>query len=394
MAMRIMIVAGSVPPKVGGSQISIALTVRGLVERGATVNVATSNYPDQELLHFISSSGGRVLVTQECPTEATWDAQILGPSNELRRFIGECEVDVVHAYSHATAISTAIALADTARPLLCASFHEMSSDQDPAGRARSSFAHNLSRVDLIVPLSDYFAATASRYCLDQKKIRPARQGLDLQLLQHGDAVIGKTLLLEDGSRPIIVYPARWVPAKAQVDLLQAFALARRAGDGLSQHAVLCLVGSTSASPHVDSHSYYTRLIDMVESLGLKKSVKFITDVPRAKMAHIYAAASLVVAPSHREGLGFVGIEAMATQRPLIASRNEGFNQYCRDGENALTFDVGDVESLANLINQAIESDFYDARMASAARQTANKYSYSIGVGDLIDIYNSRLADKM
>lgn len=56
-----------------------------------------------------------------------------------------------------------------------------------------------------------------------------------------------------------------------------------------------------------------------ESAGLSNRVRFLGQVPQAKLPQLYNAADIVVQPSSREGLANAWVEAMACGTPLIAA---------------------------------------------------------------------------
>jgi glycosyltransferase involved in cell wall biosynthesis len=63
----------------------------------------------------------------------------------------------------------------------------------------------------------------------------------------------------------------------------------------------------------------------------------------------YAAADIVVLPSHREGLPTVVLEAQAAGRPVVGARATGIVDLVTDGKTGLLFPVGDVAALARAL---------------------------------------------
>ncbi len=64
------------------------------------------------------------------------------------------------------------------------------------------------------------------------------------------------------------------------------------------------------------------------------------------MAACLAAADVVVLPSRHEGLGVAALEAMAAERPVVASRVGGLAEVVVEGETGVLVPPGDVPRLA------------------------------------------------
>ena len=60
----------------------------------------------------------------------------------------------------------------------------------------------------------------------------------------------------------------------------------------------------------------------------------------------YSQSDIVVVPSLYEPMGYVVLEAMACERPVVASRTGGLPEAISDGINGLFFEVGDAAGLA------------------------------------------------
>ena len=70
----------------------------------------------------------------------------------------------------------------------------------------------------------------------------------------------------------------------------------------------------------------------------------VRDTPR-----FYAAADIVVLPSHREGLPTVVLEAQAAGKPVVAANATGIVDVIKDGHTGLLFPVGNSAALAEVV---------------------------------------------
>ncbi|MCK4499466.1 glycosyltransferase family 4 protein, partial [Candidatus Babeliales bacterium] len=73
-------------------------------------------------------------------------------------------------------------------------------------------------------------------------------------------------------------------------------------------------------------------------------------------------ATLMLITSYQEGLGIIGLEAMAHGVPVITTRCGGPVDYVIDGQNGFLVNVDDVEAMAKcaeaiLNNPALQKDF-------------------------------------
>ena len=77
------------------------------------------------------------------------------------------------------------------------------------------------------------------------------------------------------------------------------------------------------------------LEQLVNNLELKDSVQFIGEIAAINTPSIINRATLVVIPSLFEAFGFVALEAMQMQRPVIASNVGGLQEIISDHETGL-----------------------------------------------------------
>ncbi len=103
---------------------------------------------------------------------------------------------------------------------------------------------------------------------------------------------------------------------------------------------------------------------------------------------IIAASDLLVMPSLREGFGDPIIEAMALQRPVIASRVGGMVEIVRDGETGLLVPPGDPGALAQAIINLLRDHQARERMGLQGRRVAlREFSVERLADDLARLYN-------
>jgi glycosyltransferase involved in cell wall biosynthesis len=117
------------------------------------------------------------------------------------------------------------------------------------------------------------------------------------------------------------------------------------------------------------------LSSLAARLGLADRVHFRCSATEA-VPGSYAAADAVVFPVlWEEPWGLVPLEAMASGRPVVATRaGGGAAEYLRDGENCLQFPPDDATALAAAVRRFAEDVELRTRLAAAGVQTAARFT--------------------
>lgn len=119
------------------------------------------------------------------------------------------------------------------------------------------------------------------------------------------------------------------------------------------------------------------IITTAEDEGLSSVIDFIGAVPPQHVPATMGRAKFIVFPTLRtvsETLGLVGVEAMATGRPLIASDIPATRDYLVDGVNGYKFKMGDSQQLSEVLELARTlTDAEYAVMSATARHTGKRY---------------------
>lgn len=96
---------------------------------------------------------------------------------------------------------------------------------------------------------------------------------------------------------------------------------------------------------------------------------------------------LFVMPSITEGLGTSLLDAMACERPIVASRVGGIPEVVVDGETGLLAEPRDVDALAEAIVRLLEDRALAARLAAAGRARVQQhFTVDRMVEETLDVY--------
>lgn len=157
----------------------------------------------------------------------------------------------------------------------------------------------------------------------------------------------------------ILYVGRLEPVKGLLVLLEAMA-------GLRDHhpdMQLTVVGDGSARSAIEAEAQRLGLTDMIDFVGYKT---------QDEVAALLPLSDMLVLPSFAEGVPVVLMEAMASGKPVIASRVAGVQELVEDGVNGFTVPSGDSIALAERIEQLFADPVARERMGQAGRQTVEQ----------------------
>lgn len=121
--------------------------------------------------------------------------------------------------------------------------------------------------------------------------------------------------------------------------------------------------------------------------------KFMGYMQGQALSEAYASADIFVFPSALETFGLVVVEAMAAGLPVVASRVGGVRDVVQEGRTGYTFDVGDLDALAQGVRQIAVSRERIAQMGRAARAFAETQTWPAMMDEVIDIYHGLIEEK-
>jgi glycosyltransferase involved in cell wall biosynthesis len=178
----------------------------------------------------------------------------------------------------------------------------------------------------------------------------------------------RRVLSRGESRRVVLATTRLVAQKGLAILLEA---ARALPD-----AQLVVAGEGSDRSQLLTHARDLGLADRVDFLGHRD------DVPR-----LLACSDVVVLPSLNEGLPLAVLEAMAAEKPVVATAVGGTDEAIVDGETGVLVPPGDSAALAEAIRGLLGDPSRAARLARAGRRRVEEsFSSTRMVKQVTEIY--------
>jgi glycosyltransferase involved in cell wall biosynthesis len=133
-------------------------------------------------------------------------------------------------------------------------------------------------------------------------------------------------------------------------------------------------------------------MDLIDSLGLKPHIDFVSGVPDERIVELYAEAELAVVPSLYEGFSLPAIEAMSTGICLVATDGGALPEVTgTDNDTVLQCPAADAAALASTIARGLDSAELRARVGEAGRQrVVSRWSWRHCASLTVDQYREVL----
>ena len=169
-----------------------------------------------------------------------------------------------------------------------------------------------------------------------------------------------TIAVDGASRTMIGFPARPERHKATPDAIAALKLIReRTG-----------------------HSGPFWSFGGARPVGLPDWVEHHSRPSDAELSRLYNRSAIFLVPSHYEGWGLPGSEAMACGAALVSTDNGGVRAYANHGINALLTSIADPEALAAAACSLIADDSLRIQLAKAGSEQIRQFTWERASADL------------
>lgn len=134
-------------------------------------------------------------------------------------------------------------------------------------------------------------------------------------------------------------------------------------------------------------------MDLIDSLGLKPHIEFVSGVTDEHIVELYSEAELAVVPSLYEGFSLPAIEAMCSGTPLVATDGGALPEVTgTDGETVFGCKAGDVDSLVDALTRGLDNPEARARIGAAGRQRVlDRWTWRLCAEQTVEQYREVLA---
>lgn len=245
-----------------------------------------------------------------------------------------------------------------------AEWFEETDSRRPEVRQAEAVEHDLASV--IVVASSFSARTLIDHGIDRRKIVVNPYGVDCERFSvgSGDRAPGR------GRKLRLIYAGALSLRKGVPQLLEVWKRLR------PEHAELWLVGPATS-----------RVVSLVRTVP---NVTYKGAVPQTEVAALMRQCDVFVFPSLFEGFALVILEAMACGLPVITTTATAGPDVLTDGRDGWVIAPGDDEQLASAITRCLANPTLVADAGSAARRTAEQFTWERYGRRWLDLLNGRI----
>lgn len=113
----------------------------------------------------------------------------------------------------------------------------------------------------------------------------------------------------------------------------------------------------------------------IQDLQLSQQVQVIENPSETDKRELLSGALFFVSPSRFEGWGIAALEACAAGKALVVSEASGFLSSVKPGQCALLVPIGDIQALANAMQELLVNDKLRMELAARSRPWARQFNW-------------------
>lgn len=322
--MRVLIVADSYLPRLGGAEVYAYKLATFLKKSGHEASLLTTeegwDEKDKEFPVY------RVRITKN-------------PFVTIRSLIQYFRLvqksDIVHAvYSHKLAVIGGLLALAAGKKLVIAEqgrgILDLPGNSWIGARVHTFYrALSIALAYRFIASCREFVAIAQRYTTNHRKITYQPNSVDTDEFMPGERDYG-LLPFVYNDQPLIFIVRRMVPKNGVQFLVEA-----------TPH-ILSSVPEAKII-HIGWGRLENYLKQRVEELGIQENFHFLGRIDNAKLRAYLDLADIVVFPSTAEATSIACLESMALGKPIVASKVGGFPEMVEEGENGYLVNLTDTE---------------------------------------------------
>lgn len=123
-------------------------------------------------------------------------------------------------------------------------------------------------------------------------------------------------------------------------------------------------------------------IEVLIDPHLRQRVVFLGSLPEAILYKAMKTAEVCMVPSLWEAFGNIALEVKANGTPLVVTSGSGFDDFCKDDEDALVVPPGDSEALAAAVQSLLNDAELRRRLADRASDSVQAFTAAAVAPDL------------
>ena len=361
-------------PHFGGVESHVLGLSENLIKLGHEVEVVTSRYsrmPETEILNGIK-------ITRLPQWINMYNTPLV---TSIRQFVRRTHADIIHVHSPPpfTERFAAKGAKEAGKPFVVTHHCDLEL-KGLFGNTAVSFYQNylgkypLEKADRVISTTESYATTSRTLWDIDVTVIPNAVDIHRFNLQNDGKVIRDKYSSED--EPLALFVGRLVPHKGIGILIRSLTY--------TDKGKLLIVGDGP---------YKKWLVDLVNKLDLNDRVVFVGPVDDYWLPSYYSATDVVVLPStsRLEAFGIVGLEGMASGKPLILSDIPGVRDVISDKEGYIVEPL-DPSAIAKALDKIWNAPEMAREMGERGRLRVEKlFSWEKVAKDIENVFTDVLA---
>lgn len=390
--LRILLIAGQFYPDLAGSGIATYNIAKQLAQRGhnVTVCIDENNTYDDSL-----NEGFRVVRLLKYKDFATGRAGFKEATLCIYDLICGDNFDIVHVFSYMPMLLLSLAGKSFLPPVVFTFWNAPNSGERAIGfydkpELDLNLASQIIKMqgyDRIIAGSRVSRDMAIELGVNKETLRFAYHGINMQKfyqnLHSGHDILDKYYNQHSFNEgPIVLLPGRITNRKGVFDAIRALAILAKS------HRVNMLFTKSNDNKDAEVIKKILRLgkeLTVADMVHISNKMVSQTDMPS-----LYRSSSVVITPSHYEGLGFTAVESLAAGRPTVMTNVCGLNEIGINNYNCLMVPAKDKMSLAQAIRKLIEEKSLSEKISKNGPGSVSRFDISLFVDYCMKEYRELL----
>lgn len=386
----------------GGMNVYVRELARELGRRGVGVDIFTRAQRRAEPMIVELGLGARVVTVRTGPA-APYDKNWV--LHHLPEFVGrvrcfadghDLHYDVLHSHYWLSG-AAALELRKMWHVPVVHMFHTLGTMKNAVART-GAWRESDARLEIearVLREADAIVAATPLDCMQMLAYPGARAeritvippGVDIQRFRPRPMDAARELLglPPRHAAPIVLFAGRIEPLKGLDTLLRAFELLH------DRSALLVVVGGDAHAREDQWSGEERRLRALADELGIAERVRWFGSRPQSTLPALFAAADVVVVPSHYESFGLVALEAQASGTPVVASAVGGLPYIVEDGVTGYLAPWDEPQVFADRIGAVLADGALRSALGARAVVRARSFAWPRIAERVEELYRGLLA---
>jgi glycosyltransferase involved in cell wall biosynthesis len=276
-----------------------------------------------------------------------WSLHAAGMYLSMRPWIRELRRDfpfdvIIGAWAYPDAVAASLLAREANVPLVTAVLGSDVNEFPDLFGLRPQIRYGFQRAQRVLAVSRAIADRVVELGAPRERVLVQHNGVDGARFRIRDRAEARKSVGIEHDRPVIGYVGNIRPVKGSDVLIEAMDhLVKQLGN---TEAELWIVGSGEIEAQVRART---------TALGLDSRVRFLGRQPHEAIPRWMSAVDVFCLPSRNEGCPNVILEALASGKPVVASRVGGIPELLTDGENGYLVPAEDPAALAGALAKAL-----------------------------------------